>query len=321
MKKIFLLAATVALLTACTREPLFEMRELSNEAAKAKKLKEEVNVAKAIQWKIEPVSSNPLRFRTVLSLQLNNWDKLKKEASKANWNYLQLSVEGTPITIDSKEEFSQPTNNKFTLLFNRIDLETGIVYFENKEQAFSLLFPENSYALASARLLVKYQTRINDAKVNGLEEIFKATARIKPGDVTAYGIEEPTIVHEPIIRVRMGNPYRVDVFNPANGITTGFVMYAADPKYIQYLFDNSKQAGKGKLTILPIKETKGLPEVQCYFNVETLQLISLESKDFVFCSFGDKPPLGGDEDGGVAKQDGRGTRSSTSTAQTKPSLL
>ena len=155
MKKIFLLAATVALLTACTREPLFEMRELSNEAAKAKKLKEEVADAKAIQWQIEPISSNPLRFRTVLSLQLNNWDKLKKEATKANWNYLQLSVEGTPITIDSKEEFSQPTNNKFTLFFNRINLETGIVYFENKEQVFSLLFPENSYALASARLIVK----------------------------------------------------------------------------------------------------------------------------------------------------------------------
>lgn len=169
--------------------------------------------------------------------------------------------------------------------------------------------------------MVRYQARANDAKVKGLEDIFKATSRIKPGDKTYVGVETIEMTYEPLIRVKAGNPYRVDVFNPANGTTTPFVVYAADAKYIQFLFDNSKQAGKAKLSITPIQKTDGLPEVQCYFNIETLQLISMESKEFIFCSFGDKPPLGGDEDGGVFKRDGRGTRSSTSTAQNKPQLL
>lgn len=311
----------VATLTACTRESMHEMQTLLEKTPAFKQNKEAVAAAQVVQWQIAPVSSNPLRYRTTLALQLNNWDELKKEATKANWNYLQLSVEAIPVVPTNTEAYSEPLKNTFTFYFSRIDLHTGMVYFENKEQQFSLLFPENSYDIAAAQLKLRYQTRINETKVNGLEDIFKATSRIRPGDATAFGDGTIEIVYEPLIRVRAGNPYRVDVFNPANGVTTPFIMYAADAKYIQYLFDNSKQAGKAKLSITSVKEVEGLPEVQCFFNVETLQLISLESKEFIFCTFGDKPPLNDDEDGGVFKQDGRGTRSSTSTAQTKPQLL
>lgn len=95
-----------AVLSACSRELVTEMESRQANVSAYKKDKKAIAAARVLQWQIEPAGVNPLIYRTTLALQLNNWELLKKEAAKASWQYLQLSVDATPQTPVSMEEYS-----------------------------------------------------------------------------------------------------------------------------------------------------------------------------------------------------------------------
>ncbi len=318
MKRLFPLLCTAMMLTACEKN--IQAPEMLTEEINSKKTDPTIALSAGATTSatIQPVGYNPVAYSVRAVVQLNDWDKLAKDAAKADFTQLRFELQ-TQLIRPQGEEVSMPENDMLTLQLEKIDINTGLLYFIAKEAKFSLRYPEDQYEVKNAKLIIQYPS-VNgkNAKDGDLRKVFQSS--IKKAPTSSYGVEEVTIVHEEIKRVTSGNPYRVDVFNPANQTTTSFIMYAKDASFIEAAIAKSNQAGKAKFTIQPAKETKGFERLSGYFNISSGALISIGSSKWTVFTY-DGPWYNPDTDGGILAQDGRGTRSSTSTAQTKPTLL
>lgn len=318
MKQILSLLCFSLLLTACEKHiasPESNTLELDN---KKKDAEITLAVGSTTSALIQPIGYNPVRFAASTSVQLNDWDKLAKDAAKADFSKLRFELQ-VQLIRPQRDEVSMPEKDMLSLQLEKIDIKTGVLYFSAKELNFSLRYPEDQYEVKTAKLIIHYPAKKgNQQKGNDLKRIFQSSTNKALSD--GLSVEEVIIIHEPLVRVTSGNPYRVDVFNPNNQTTTSFIMYAKDASFIQNAFMKSQQAGKAKISVEPAKSTSGLDKLTGYFNVTTGALISISSSKWTVFTY-DGPWYNPDTDGGIFAMDGRGTRSSTSTAQNKPQLL
>lgn len=319
MKQILSLLCFPLLLTACEKH--LTSPEPNNLELESKKKDAEITLAvgSTTSALIRPIGYNPVQFAANTAVQLNEWDKLAKEAAKADFSKLRFELQ-VQLIRPQGDEVSMPEKDLLSLQLEKIDIKTGVLYFSAKELNFSLRYPEDQYEVKSAKLIIHYPAKKgNQQKENGLKEIFQSSINKAHGD--GIGIEEMTIVHEPIVRVKSGNPYRVDILNISNKSTTSFVMFANKSSDIQFLFNNSIQSNKANISITPLKEVAGFEIMRCYFNINNNELIGVGSNKWSILTFDEKDIFSTSPDDGVQAQNGYGTRRSTTTVRSQPQLL
>jgi hypothetical protein len=216
------------------------------------------------------------------------------------------------------------------MAFDSIYMSTGVLFFSNKQQGFDLVFPDNSYQFEEIRIKVTYKRPKDKPYAKSLKEIFTYSKIINEGDAYDLVTKDFLLSTKPMLRKKVGNPYRVEIKNKLSGDTTPFLMYAGQKDEINYLFTKCDQADNAIVTITAasLDEVNTLDEIQCVFDVttSTMDLGLIISQSYVICTYNiEKPntpvPNANNEILAKPAADGRGTRSSTSTAQTKPQLL
>ena len=319
MKQILSLLCFSLLLTACEKQITSPESNTLELESKKKDAEITLAVGSTTNALIQPIGNNPVRFAASTSVQLNDWDKLAKEAAKADFSKLRFELQ-VQLIRPQGDEVSMPEKDMLSLQLDKIDIKTGVLYFSAKELNFSLRYPEDQYEVKTAKLIIHYPAKKgNQQKGNDLKKIFQSSTNKALSD--GIGVEEVIIIHEPLVRVKSGNPYRVDVFNPNNQTTTSFVMYANKSTDIQFLFNNSLQSGKAKISITPLKESTGFEILRCYFNINNNQLVGVGSNKWSVLTFEEKGIYSTLPDDGVQEQNGYGTRRSTTTVRSQPQLL
>lgn len=223
------------------------------------------------------------------------------------------AINGASLTLDiadqDKVEFSKIKGGKVELELLSYNPKTGEMKFGSKLLEFKFLFPEKAYT-ATGALTLNYLYTKEKEQGNGtiINKEKHESETYNLGDIS-------------LVTPRMGKPFLVEITRAKDGKIFSYLMYASGLKEIDALFNDL--TGFKTLAKMNAKELSkvpaGLEEINPYFNVKNLHLVSIES-DNLTIGRGSNPDKSWAFDSAWAHF-GIGTRSSSASASSKAELL
>lgn len=212
--------------------------------------------------------------------------------------------------VGQTEEFSKIKDKEIVLDLLSYNPKTGEMKFASPLLEFKNLFPEKSYT-AQGNLVLVFTYTIEKEKKNGtVVSKEKTTEEI-------YNLGDLSLVTP-----RLGKPFLVEITRTSDAKMFSFLMYASSVKEIDALFNDLVEIKKG-MAKFSAKELKtiptGLEEINPYYNVKNLHLVSIES-DVTHIGTGSNPSIPWAYDASYASF-GSGTRRSAGAAHHKADLL
>jgi hypothetical protein len=304
-KSILTLIVLSSLLFSCKKEPISGPVNEPKATAGLQKNGPKTKKARAFGEPIFGKNTLPPEITIVTTVILDSTEFNPKEYNAISNASLILDMKDS-----DKEEYSKIKGGKLELELLSFNPKTGEMKFGSKLLEFKYLFPEKSYT-ALGTLTLNYSYSKEKENGNGSVIVKEKTEK------ESYNLGDIEL-----ITPRLGKPFLIEITRAKDGKIFSYLMYASGLKEIDALFNELVEfkAGMAKMNAKELsKIPNGLEEINPYYNVKNLHLVSIES-DVIVIGKGSNPKTPWYYDPSWASF-GIGTRSTASIANNKAELL
>lgn len=302
-KSILVLTVFSILLSSCKKEPITGPVNEQQKTTGLQKSGPKTKKARAFGEPIFGKNTLPPELTIVTTVILDSTEFKAKEYNAISDASLSLDIENV-----DKDEFSKIRGGKLELELLSFNPKTGEMKFGSKILEFKYLFPEKSYAaLGTLTLNYSYSKEKENGSGTVKEKMEKESYNL--GDIE-------------LITPRLGKPFLIEITRAKDGKIFSYLMYASGIKEIDALFNDLVEFKKGMAKVNAKELSKvpaGLEEINPYYNVKNLHLVSIES-DSIIIGKGSNPKTPWYYDPSWAAF-GIGTRSTASITSHKAELL